>query len=39
MAQTNRIDEQLTIIDTMDLQIEGRTSCYVLQNEKVVLFT
>ncbi|UHA59513.1 MBL fold metallo-hydrolase [Metabacillus litoralis] len=39
MALTKKINDRITIIDTMDLGMQGRTSCYVLQDEKqVVLF-
>ncbi|KKI93866.1 beta-lactamase [Bacillus sp. SA1-12] len=38
MAYINTIDERISIIDSLDLGMQGRTSCYVLQDEKVVLF-
>ncbi|WP_299086732.1 MBL fold metallo-hydrolase [uncultured Metabacillus sp.] len=38
MAYIKTIDERISIIDSLDLGMQGRTSCYVLQDEKVVLF-
>lgn len=38
MAYIKSVDERISIIDSLDLGMQGRTSCYVLQDEKVVLF-
>lgn len=38
MAYIKSVDKRITIIDSLDLGMQGRTSCYVLQDEKIVLF-
>lgn len=38
MAYIKSVDERISIIDSLDLGMQGRTSCYVLQDEKIVLF-
>ncbi|MFC0270716.1 MBL fold metallo-hydrolase [Metabacillus herbersteinensis] len=38
MAFIEKLDERLTIIDSLDLGMRGRTSTYVLQDEKIALF-
>ncbi|MED4532878.1 MBL fold metallo-hydrolase [Metabacillus fastidiosus] len=38
MANIHKIDERLTIIDSMDLRKKNRTSTYILQDGKIALF-